>query len=149
MGFILRNMSIKSQVKEILKVKKSESSIIRNPVTTTPDQQISQVKRLMKKHKISGVPVVIDDGTLAGIVTNRDLRFETDVEKKVSEVMTKNGLVIISEAKEHRQMNRPLHIVFWTYFSPCATFCRRLFLYDGLISNLDNKAANVINIPTA
>jgi len=101
MGFIHRNMSIKSQVKEILKVKKSESSIIRNPVTTTPDQQISQVKRLMKKHKISGVPVVIDDGTLAGIVTNRDLRFETDVEKKVSEVMTKNGLVIISEKSVH------------------------------------------------
>jgi len=97
LGFIHRNMSVKSQVKEILKVKKSESAVIRDPITTTPDQKIGEVKRMMADYKISGVPVVTDDNKLAGIVTNRDLRFETDVDKKVSEVMTKNGLVTISE----------------------------------------------------
>ncbi len=97
MGFIHRNMRVKSQVKEILKVKKSESAVIRDPISTTPDQQIGQVKRLMKKYKISGVPVVSDDKKLAGIVTNRDLRFETDIEKKVSEVMTKKNLITVLE----------------------------------------------------
>ncbi|VEN73929.1 IMP dehydrogenase [Candidatus Desulfarcum epimagneticum] len=97
MGFIHRNMSVKSQVKEILKVKKSESAVIRDPITTRPERKIGEVKQLMARYKISGVPVVTDGDRLAGIVTNRDLRFETDVDKKVSEVMTRNGLVTLSE----------------------------------------------------
>lgn len=93
-GFIHRNMSIESQVIEIDKVKKSESGMIVDPITIHPDQKIHTVLGLMERYRISGVPVVKGD-QLVGIVTNRDLRFETDLEKSVSEVMTKENLVTV------------------------------------------------------
>lgn len=95
-GFIHRNLSIDSQVIEVDQVKKSESGMIVDPVTIHPDQLVHEVLQLMKKYRISGVPVTKND-KLVGIVTNRDLRFETDLEKKVSEVMTKENLVTVSE----------------------------------------------------
>ena len=95
-GFIHRNMSIKSQAVEVDKVKKSESGMIVDPVTIHPDQPVHEVLNLMEKYRISGVPVTKGD-QLVGIVTNRDLRFETDLEKKISEVMTKENLVTVSE----------------------------------------------------
>jgi len=95
-GFIHRNLSIESQSIEVDKVKKSESGMIVDPVTIHPDQLVHEVLHLMNKYRISGVPVTKGD-TLVGIVTNRDLRLETNLEKKISEVMTKENLVKVSE----------------------------------------------------
>jgi IMP dehydrogenase len=93
-GFIHRNMTIKSQVLEIDKVKKSESGMIVDPITVHPDLKVHAVLELMNRYRISGVPVVKEE-QLVGIVTNRDLRFETDLDKPVSEVMTKENLVTV------------------------------------------------------
>jgi IMP dehydrogenase len=95
-GFIHRNLSIESQAIEVDKVKKSESGMIVDPVTIHPDQLVHEVLHLMNKYRISGVPVTKGD-KLVGIVTNRDLRFETNLDKKISEVMTKENLVKVSE----------------------------------------------------
>ena len=95
-GFIHRNMSIESQAREVDKVKKSESGMIVDPVTIGPDREVSEVLGLMKRYRISGVPVV-RGGQLVGIVTNRDLRFETRMERKVSDVMTGENLVTVNE----------------------------------------------------
>jgi IMP dehydrogenase len=91
-GIIHRNMSIARQTHEVNKVKKSESGMIVDPVTVEPDQRISDVLDLMARYRISGVPVV-KHGQLVGIITNRDLRFETDMSLRVSELMTKDDLV--------------------------------------------------------
>jgi len=95
-GFIHRNLSIEGQSIEVDKVKKSESGMIVDPVTIHPDQLVHEVLHLMNKYRISGVPVTKGD-KLVGIVTNRDLRFETNLDKKISEVMTKENLVTVSE----------------------------------------------------
>ena len=108
LGFIHRNMSIESQAIEIDKVKKSESGMIVDPVTIDPDQQIFEVLALMEKYRISGVPVIKGE-QLVGIVTNRDLRFETNLEKKVSEVMTKDNLITVSEGITLEESKRLLH----------------------------------------
>ncbi|MBW1940028.1 MAG: IMP dehydrogenase [Deltaproteobacteria bacterium] len=107
-GFIHRNMSIKSQALEVDKVKKSESGMIIDPVTISPDSLISDVMKLMEEYRISGVPVVKKD-QLVGIVTNRDLRFETDLSKKVSEVMTAQNLITVSEGISLEESKKLLH----------------------------------------
>ena len=107
-GFIHRNMSIKSQAVEIDQVKKSESGMIIDPVTINPDQSVSEVLNLMEKYRISGLPVIKGD-QLVGIVTNRDLRFETDLEKKVSDVMTKDNLITVPEGITLADSKRLLH----------------------------------------
>lgn len=91
-GIIHRNMSIERQAREVDKVKKSESGMIVDPITVHPDQPIGDVMDLMAQYRISGVPVVKGD-QLVGIITNRDLRFETDPTRPVSELMTKDNLV--------------------------------------------------------
>lgn len=93
-GIVHRNMSIESQATEVDNVKKSESGMIVDPITVHPDQKIRDALELMKKFRISGVPVTVN-GRLVGILTNRDLRFETDLDKGVSEVMTKEDLVTV------------------------------------------------------
>jgi IMP dehydrogenase len=108
LGFIHRNMSIESQTLEVDKVKKSESGMIVDPVTIYPDQKVEEVLKLMEQYRISGVPVTKGD-QLMGIVTNRDLRFETDLEKKVSEVMTKENLVTVSEGISLEDSKKLLH----------------------------------------
>ncbi|MFC1489264.1 IMP dehydrogenase [Thermodesulfobacteriota bacterium] len=108
MGFIHRIMSIDSQAMAVDKVKKSESGMIIDPVTIHPDQKIHEVLNLMQRYHISGVPV-IKGGQLTGIVTNRDLRFETNLEKKVSEVMTKDNLVTVSEGITLEDSKKLLH----------------------------------------
>ncbi|MGD2012673.1 MAG: IMP dehydrogenase [Desulfobacterales bacterium] len=108
MGFIHRNMSIQSQAVEVDKVKKSESGMIVDPVTIHPEQKVGEVLSLMEKYRISGVPVTSGD-QLVGIVTNRDLRFETDLGKKVSEVMTKDNLITVSEGISLDDSKRLLH----------------------------------------
>ena len=107
-GFIHRNMSIKSQVVEVEKVKKSESGMIIDPVTIHPDQKVHEVLELMEQFRISGIPVTKGD-QLVGIVTNRDLRFEINVEKKVSEVMTKENLITVSEGITLEDSKELLH----------------------------------------
>lgn len=94
LGVIHRNMSIEEQVKEVEKVKKSESGMIYDPVTVGPETPIREVLKLMEEYKISGIPVVEGpEKKLLGIVTNRDLRFETQLDRPVKEVMTKENLV--------------------------------------------------------
>ena len=91
LGFIHKNMSIERQALEVEKVKKSESGMIVNPITIGPESKIGEVLQIMNKYKISGVPVV-KGGNLVGIITNRDLRFATDMDQKVEAVMTKDDL---------------------------------------------------------
>jgi IMP dehydrogenase len=108
LGFIHRNLDIKSQAMEVDKVKKSESGMIVDPVTIRPEQKVAEVLTLMEQYRISGVPVTTGD-QLVGIVTNRDLRFETDLEKKVSEVMTKDRLVTVQEGIGLEESKKLLH----------------------------------------
>ncbi len=107
-GFIHRNMSVTSQAMEVDKVKKSESGMIVDPVTIHPDQQVHEVLELMARYRISGVPVTKGD-QLVGIVTNRDLRFENDMEKKISAVMTKENLITVSEGISLEDSKKLLH----------------------------------------
>ena len=95
-GVIHRNMSQQRQATEVEKVKKSESGMIVDPVTVEPEQRVKDVLNIMEKYRISGVPVV-KGGELKGIVTNRDLRFETNFDRLVEEVMTKKNLVTAPE----------------------------------------------------
>ncbi len=91
LGFIHKNMSIERQALEVEKVKKSESGMIVDPISIEPERKVSDVLDIMKRYKISGVPVV-KEGNLLGIITNRDLRFATDLDLKVESVMTKDNL---------------------------------------------------------
>jgi|UniRef100_A0A7C5AN66 IMP dehydrogenase len=92
LGVLHRNLSIAAQALEVEKVKKSEYGMILDPVTIGPDEPISRVLALMERYRISGIPVV-EGRRLVGIVTNRDLRFETNLDQKVREVMTKDNLI--------------------------------------------------------
>jgi IMP dehydrogenase len=91
LGFIHKNMSIERQTLEVEKVKKSESGMIVKPITIEPDRKIHEVLDIMTRYKISGVPVV-KEGNLVGIITNRDLRFATNLNEKIEAVMTKENL---------------------------------------------------------
>lgn len=90
-GFIHKNMSVERQCLEVEKVKKSESGMIVDPITIGPESKIHEVLEIMGKYRISGVPVV-KEGNLVGIITNRDLRFETNLDQRVGNVMTKDNL---------------------------------------------------------
>jgi IMP dehydrogenase len=92
-GIIHKNMSIEEQASEVDKVKRSENGVITNPFFLSPDHYVYDADKLMSKYKISGVPICDDTGRLVGIITNRDLRFMTDYNVKVSEVMTKDNLI--------------------------------------------------------
>jgi len=94
LGFIHKNMTIERQALEVEKVKKSESGMIVDPITIDPEQKILEVLNIMTKYRISGVPVV-KTGNLVGIITNRDLRFETNLDMKVGDVMTKDNLATV------------------------------------------------------
>jgi IMP dehydrogenase len=109
LGFIHKNLSPKDQAGEVLRVKKSESGMIMDPVTVYPDQLISDALKIMQEFSISGLPVVHADGTIAGILTNRDLRFETDFSKSIKEVMTKDDLITISPGTGTEEAKHLLH----------------------------------------
>ncbi len=94
-GIIHRNMSIERQAIEVDKVKKSESGMIVDPITIEPEQKVHEALELMNRYRISGVPVV-KNKKLVGILTNRDLRFETDLEQPVANVMTHENLITVS-----------------------------------------------------
>ncbi|WP_456455396.1 IMP dehydrogenase [Thermovibrio sp.] len=105
-GIIHKNMSIEEQAEEVDRVKRSESGMIVKPVVVKPEQTIREAEELMKKYRISGLPVVNDEGKLVGIITNRDIRFVKDFSKRIEEVMTKENLrtvpvgTTLEEAKE-------------------------------------------------
>ena len=99
-GILHKNMSIEKQVEQVRKVKRSESGLIIDPVTLKTESTIGDALRLMKENRIGGIPIVDNNNKLAGILTNRDLRFETDPSKKVSDVMTKENLVTAPEGTD-------------------------------------------------
>jgi IMP dehydrogenase len=107
-GIVHRNMSIESEAREVDQVKKSESGMIIDPVTISPDRPVEDVLKVMARYRISGVPVTEGD-RLVGIVTNRDLRFETNLERPVSEVMTKDKLVTVPEGISLEESKKLLH----------------------------------------
>ena len=92
-GVLHRNLSVEEQAQQVDLVKRSEAGMITDPVTCGPDATIADVERLCGRYRISGVPVTSDDGVLLGIVTNRDIRFESDHSRQVAEVMTRMPLV--------------------------------------------------------
>src|ERR671911_1997606 len=93
LGIVHRNLSIEDQVAEVDKVKRSESGMIVEPVTLMPDHTVADALELMERYRISGVPITDAAGVLVGILTNRDLRFETDTSQSVSALMTARNLV--------------------------------------------------------
>jgi IMP dehydrogenase len=98
LGVIHKNLSIDDQALEVDRVKRSESGMIVNPITLSPTRRISEALDLMRKYRISGVPITEDgskEGRLVGILTNRDLRFETNIERPVSDVMTSSHLITV------------------------------------------------------
>ncbi len=92
-GVIHKNMSVDRQAAEVDRVKRSESGMIMNPITLAPDASLREAVSLMQRFKISGVPVVDTDGLLVGIITNRDLQFERDVDRPLRDAMTSEGLI--------------------------------------------------------
>lgn len=96
-GIIHKNMDIESQVREIRRVKKSESGIIIDPVSIKATATLKEALTIMSEYRISGVPVIDDNDTLIGILTNRDLRFENDYSKNVEELMTKMPLITVKK----------------------------------------------------
>ncbi|MBY0444188.1 MAG: IMP dehydrogenase, partial [Burkholderiales bacterium] len=98
MGIIHKNMTPVMQAKEVSKVKRYESGIVKDPITVSPDMLVRDVHELTRQHKISGLPVIDKSGQLVGIVTNRDLRFETRLDEAVSSIMTpKERLITVNE----------------------------------------------------
>ena len=95
-GIIHKNMSVAGQTREVDKVKRSENGIITDPITLPPDETVGTARRIMEQHKISGVPITVN-GYLKGILTRRDLRFLTDNNQRLAEVMTKDNLVTAPE----------------------------------------------------
>jgi IMP dehydrogenase len=107
-GFLHRNNTADEQATEVDRVKKSESGMISDPITVDPDQRVSEALDVMKKYRISGLPVT-RDGKLAGILTNRDLRFETNFDQPIRNVMTKDDLVTVPVGTTLEQAREILH----------------------------------------
>src|SRR5437773_3872820 len=122
LGVIHKNLSIEEQASEVDRVKRSESGMIVNPITLSPEHRIYEALDLMTKYRISGVPITQDgskEGRLVGILTNRDLRFETNVNRPIADIMTKENLITVpvgttlDEAREilHRHKVEKLLVV--------------------------------------
>jgi IMP dehydrogenase len=103
LGILHKNMSIVKQAEQVRKVKRSESGLIIDPVTLTPAATIGEALRIMRENKIGGIPIIDKSKKLVGILTNRDLRFEEDMRRKVSEVMTKENLYTAPEGTDLRK----------------------------------------------
>ena len=109
LGILHKNMTIERQAEQVRKVKRSESGLIVDPITLHDDATIGDALRLMKENKIGGIPIVDNNNKLVGILTNRDLRFETDKKRKVSEVMTKENLITAPEGTDLKKAEKILH----------------------------------------
>lgn len=103
LGIIHKNMSIEQQATEVDKVKRSEHGIITDPVFLHPDNKIFDALKMMEHYRISGVPITSEDGKLVGILTNRDLRFETNFDQPIKNVMTKDNLITAQVGTTHEQ----------------------------------------------
>ena len=113
MGIIHKNLSIEEQASEIDRVKRSESGMIVNPITLSPNNLINEALHLMKKYRISGVPITEDgskEGKLVGILTNRDLRFESNTQRSIAEVMTLENLITVPVGTTLDQAKDILHL---------------------------------------
>src|SRR5499425_1039499 len=108
-GIIHRNLNIEQQANEVDKVKRSESGMIVDPVTMSPDAKVSDALEIMRKYKISGVPITQPDGRLVGILTNRDLRFETRFDVPIRNVMTKDHLITVPVGTTLEEAEKILH----------------------------------------
>ncbi len=97
MGVIHRNLDIEEQAREVRRVKRFESGIVYNPITLTADQTLADAKALQERYRVTGFPVVDDDGRVVGIVTNRDMRFAEDDKTPVRVMMTSDNLAILHE----------------------------------------------------
>jgi len=107
-GIIHKNLSVEEQINEVDKVKRSVSGMIVEPITMSPDESISKALDVMRKYQISGIPITKGE-KLVGILTNRDLRFETDLKKRISELMTKDDLVTVPIGTTLEQSKELLH----------------------------------------
>ncbi len=111
-GIIHKNLSIERQAEEVDIVKRSESGMISSPITLTPERSLRDALALMRKYQISGIPVTIGNGKLAGIITDRDIRFESELDRSVAEIMTKENVVTaplgttLEQAEEILQRNK-------------------------------------------
>ncbi len=108
LGFLHKNMPIEKQAEQVRKVKRSESGLIIDPITLHDDATLGEALHLMRENKIGGIPVVDQQNKLVGILTNRDLRFETDLRIKVSKIMTKENLVTAPEGTDMKQAEKIL-----------------------------------------
>ncbi len=112
LGVIHKNLPIEEQASEVDRVKRSESGMIVNPITLSPHRRISEALELMQRYRISGVPITEDgskEGRLVGILTNRDLRFETNINRTVSEVMTRDNLITVGVGTTLDEAREILH----------------------------------------
>jgi IMP dehydrogenase len=109
-GTLHRNLTIEEQAEAVRQVKRFESGMVVNPVTMRPGETLGDARALMAKHRISGFPVVDDEGRLVGIMTNRDMRFAENPEQPVSELMTHEGLVTIKPGMSENDARRLLHL---------------------------------------
>jgi IMP dehydrogenase len=109
LGIIHKNMSIGRQAAEVDRVKRSESGMILNPITLGPEKTLREAHALMARFSISGVPIVREGGELVGIVTNRDLQFEADLDQPIREVMTSEGLITVPVGTTLQEAERILH----------------------------------------
>ncbi|KAA6304721.1 Inosine-5'-monophosphate dehydrogenase, partial [termite gut metagenome] len=99
-GVIHKNMSIKEQARQVATVKRAENGMIYDPIVIKKGSTVRDALTLMSEYKIGGIPVVDDDRTLVGIVTNRDLRFEKDMDKHIDEVMTKDHIITTNQSTD-------------------------------------------------
>jgi IMP dehydrogenase len=109
MGIIHKNMSLEQQAEMVRKVKRSESGMITDPITLAPDKTVGDALDLMAEYRISGIPIATEAGDLVGILTNRDLRFETDPSRPVRELMTSRNLVTVPEGTTLEEAKEILH----------------------------------------
>ena len=108
-GIIHKNMPIERHAAQVDRVKRSESGMILDPITLTPERTLRDARSLMERFSISGVPIVGKDGRLVGIITNRDLQFETDLDRPIQDVMTKDELVTVPVGISLEKAERILH----------------------------------------
>jgi IMP dehydrogenase len=108
-GFIHKNMPVEQQAESVRKVKRSESGMITDPITLPPDRTVGDALDLMAEYKISGVPIVTEEGDLVGIITNRDLRFESDRTRPIRDLMTSKNLITVPEGTTLEQAKEVLH----------------------------------------
>jgi IMP dehydrogenase len=109
LGVIHRNLEPELQADQVRQVKKFESGMVVNPITISPDATLADVMELKRRFRISGIPVVDSRGVLVGIITNRDVRFATELGQKVSELMTKENLITVREDVDRDEARRLLH----------------------------------------